>query len=162
MKYQYLSKKTKLTNYAVVPNKLFSLGIGSTAMILYAKLLNRANLSIANGRCDEHGRIYIFYRLEDLSRELGKCVSTIKANMNELVEAGLVEKKRVDNGRANMIYVKVPESSLMVGNMAVYGMENKPYQGVKTVCSSVGLSSPNNNKSNREIKTIYKHGEDTF
>lgn len=32
--------------------------------------------------------------------------------MNELVSAGLIEKRRADKGRANMIFVKVPESSV--------------------------------------------------
>lgn len=109
MAYQYLSKSTRLTNYSVIPNDLFALGLSSTATVLYSKLLNRANLSIANGRVDEHGRIYILYRQEDLAHELGKSVSAVKINLNELVEAGLVEKRRADKGRANMIYVKVPE-----------------------------------------------------
>ena len=109
MAYQYLSKSNRLTNYSVIPNDLFALGLSSTATVLYSKLLNRANLSIANGRVDEHGRIYILYRQEDLAHELRKSISAVKINFNELVEAGLVEKRRADKGRANMIYVKVPE-----------------------------------------------------
>ena len=97
MTYQYLSKSTKLTNYSVIPNDLFALGVSSTATVLYSKLLNRANLSIANGR----------------------------------VDAGLVEKKRAEKGRANIIYVKVPEGSLVgIGatdrKATVNGLQNKP------------------------------------
>ena len=96
MEYQYLAKSTRFTNYSVIPNDLFALGLSSTAIVLYSKLLNRANLSIANGRVDKHGRIYILYRQEDLAHELGKSISTVKPIMNELVEAGLVEKRRAD------------------------------------------------------------------
>ena len=80
----FLSKSTRLTNYSAIPNELFSLGLSSTATILYAKLINRANLSINNGLVDENGRIYILYRLEDLSTEIGRSISTIKENMGDI------------------------------------------------------------------------------
>lgn len=94
----FLSKNTKLTNYSVIPNDLHGIGLSSTALVLYAKLLNRSNLSISTGKVDEHGRVYVFYKLEDLAKEMGKSLTTIKANMKELVAAGLVEKKRIMKG----------------------------------------------------------------
>lgn len=166
MAYQYLSKSTRLTNYSVIPNDLFALGLSSTATVLYSKLLNRANLSIANGRVDKHGRIYVLYRQEDLAHELGKSVSAVKINLNELVEAGLVEKRRADKGRANMIYVKVPERSLVgigaTGRKAtVTRTENKPYKSSKTSPNRGGFQAPNNSNSNG-TNSIYIYGEDTF
>ena len=50
---RFLSKETRLTNYSTIPNELYGEGISSTAMIVYAKLLNRGNLSISNGRVDD-------------------------------------------------------------------------------------------------------------
>lgn len=158
----FLSKSTRLTNYSAIPNELFSLGLSSTATILYAKLINRANLSINNGLVDENGRIYILYRLEDLSTEIGRSISTIKENMNELVAAGLVEKRRADKGRVNMIFVKVPVSSIADGKPPIYGMESKPYIGVKSDGLRGGFPTTNNNKSNRDRKPNYIYGEDTF
>lgn len=158
----FLSKSTRLTNYSAIPNELFSLGLSSTATILYAKLINRANLSINNGRVDENGRIYILYRLEDLSLEIGRSISTIKENMNELVAAGLVEKRRADKGRANLIFVRVPVSSIADGKPPIYGTESKPYMSGKSDHSRVGFPTTNNNKSNRDIKPNYIYGEDTF
>ena len=167
MAYQYLSKSTRLTNYSVIPNDLFALGLSSTATVLYSKLLNRANLSIANGRVDEHGRIYILYRQEDLARELGKSISSVKINLNELVEAGLVEKRRADKGRANMIYVKVPEGSLVgIGatdrKSTVHGIENKPYKSSKSSSTRVSFQASNNSNNNGMNNNSYIYGEDTF
>lgn len=167
MAYQYLSKSTRLTNYSVIPNDLFALGLSSTATVLYSKLLNRANLSIANGRVDEHGRIYILYRQEDLAHELGKSVSAVKINLNELVEAGLVEKRRADKGRANIIYVKVPEGSLIgIGatdrKATVHGTENKPYKSSKTSSTRVSFQASNNSNNNGMNNNSYIYGEDTF
>lgn len=168
--FNYLSKSARLTNYSVIPNDLFSLGLSSTAIVLYAKMLNRANLSISNGIADEQGRIYIYYRLEDLAKELNRSVTAVKTNMKELVKAGLVEKRRADTGRANMIFIKIPETSLTGGKPTVYRAENKPYNSLKTGCARGGFSPANNNKNNInnnfknncEKKTDYIYGEDTF
>lgn len=156
----FLSKSTRLVNYAAIPNELFSLGLSSTAMILYAKLVNRSNLSINNGRIDEAGRIYVFYKLDDLATELGRSLSTIKENMNELVTAGLVEKRRADRGRANMIFVKVPVSSVADYKITVNEAKKKPYIGSKTSCLRADNSTTSNNTS--KSKHNYKYGEDTF
>lgn len=157
---QFLTRGTKLTNYSVIPNDLHGSGLSSTAIVLYAKLLNRSNLSITNGKVDEQGRVYINYRLEDLAKEMGRSLSAIKENMNELVLAGLVEKQRMTKGRANMIYVKVPETSI-VGKSPVVCTENRPYKGKKTVSSWGGKLATNNNNKQETI-TSYKYGEDTF
>ena len=157
---QFLTKGTKLTNYSVIPNDLHGGELSSTATILYSKLLNRSNLSITNGKLDEQGRVYINYKLEDLAEEMGKSLTTIKENMRELVDAGLIEKKRMTKGRANMIYVKVPSSSI-VGKSPVVCTENRLYKGKKTVSTWGGKLATNNNNKQETI-TSYKYGEDTF
>ena len=157
MKLEFLSKASRLTNYSTIPNELFSMKLSSTATILYAKLLNRANLSISNGKVDDQGRIYILYRQEDLARELGKSISTIKGNMNELVEAGLIEKRRADKGRANMIYVLVPGSSLTDQKVSLHESDNKPYKSQKAASSWVRNPAPNNSNNNRDNNLKYKY-----
>lgn len=174
MTYKYLSKSTRLANYSVIPNELFALRLSSTAMILYAKLLNRANLSINRGYLDELGRVFIAYKQEDLARELGKSISTIKTNMNELVIAGLVEKRRANKGRANIIFVLVPEGSAVTDGKnirditatgrksTVYGTDNHLNIGGISNPSRVEYPSPSNNSSNKNNGTNLIYGEDTF
>lgn len=157
---QFLTRGTKLTNYSVIPNDLHGGELSSTATILYSKLLNRSNLSITNGKVDEVGRIYINYKLEDLAEEMGKSLTTIKENMRDLVDAGVIEKKRMTRGRANMIYVKVPETSI-VGKSPIVGTENRPYKGKKTA-STLGGKLATNNNNKQDTITSYKYGEDTF
>lgn len=156
---KFLSKETRLTNYSTIPNELYGEGISSTAMVVYAKLLNRANLSISNGRVDEVGRVYVLYRISDLAKEIGRSTSTIKEKINELVEAGLIEKRRADTGRANLIFVKVPQSSLTDGKQAIYGTDNKPFNGGKTNHVTVGKAAPNNYKNKTNIITNYNFEE---
>ena len=104
-KYQYLMNGSRITNYSVIPNKVCEMNISSTAKVIYAKLLNRAQLSASNGFVDSLGRVYVIYTIEDLSKELGKCNSTIKDNLREITRVGLIEKKRSSKSRANMIFV---------------------------------------------------------
>lgn len=156
---KFLNKHTRLSNYSTIPNELYGSGISSTAMIVYAKLLNRANLSISNGRVDELGRVYVFYRIEDLATEIGRSTSTIKENINELVESGLIEKRRADKGRANLIFVKVPGSSLTDGKSTVYGSDNKPLNSGKSGYVTGGKSTTNNYKNKTNIITNYNFEE---
>lgn len=156
---RFLSKETRLTNYSTIPNELYGEGISSTAMVVYAKLLNRANLSISNRRVDEVDRVYVLYRISDLAQEIGRSTSTIKEKINELVEAGLIEKRRADTGRANLIFVKVPESSLTDGKSAIYGTDNKPYNSGKINHTTGGKVTPNNYKNKTNIITNYNFEE---
>lgn len=159
--YQYLINGTRLTNYSVIPNTVCEMNISSTAKVIYAKLLNRAQLSAGNGFVDGLGRAYVIYIIEDLAKELGKCNSTIKDNLRELTRVGLIEKKRSSKSRANMIFVKVPGASIVGQFSACNVIENKPYKGSKTVLTSGGKPTPsysNNNK--REIPNYeYREGD---
>lgn len=101
----------------------------------------------------------MLYKLEDLAQELGRSVSAIKSNMNELVSAGLIEKRRADKGRANMIFVKVPESSVTDTKLPLNGAENKPYYGSKIVDSRGGKVASNDYKNNTKIITNYDFEE---
>lgn len=100
---RFVDVKTKLTNYSVVPNDLYGIGISSTALVLYAKLLNRTNLSISNNRVDEFGRVYVLYKLEDLAQELGRSVYrsgkpliiTTNLHLSMLTNEQSLDKKRI-------------------------------------------------------------------
>jgi len=52
-------------------------------------------------------RIYIFYSIENLSEDLRKGQTVIKAALRKLTAAGLIETKR-NFGAPNTIYVKLP------------------------------------------------------
>ena len=157
--YQYLMNGARLTNYSVIPNTVCEMNISSTAKVIYAKLLNRAQLSASNGFVDGLGRAYVIYTIEDLSKELGKCNSTIKDNLRELTRVGLIEKKRSSKSRANMIFVKVPETSIAGQFTTCNGTENKPYMGLKTALTSGGKPTPSYSNSNKNEIPNYEYRE---
>ena len=102
-----------MTNYMPYPCFLLKSALSSSARELYALLLHRANLSRFNKWIDDHGRIFLIYTLEQLSRDLGKSKTTIKSALNELCARDLLDRKRHGKGLANYLYVKLPAENLM-------------------------------------------------
>lgn len=94
-----------------IPKVLFTDGrfgnISTDAKTLYGILLDRMNLSAANGWLDPAGRVYIIFTVEEIMTALScgnkKAVSLL-AELEQ--KAGLIERKRQGLGKPNLIYVK--------------------------------------------------------
>lgn len=76
------------------------------AVLAYGILLDRMGLSIKNGWHDENNRVYIRYKVEDLSEILGKSEDTVSAYLKELENIGLIERTRSGLGKGKITYVK--------------------------------------------------------
>ena len=79
------------------------------AKVLYGLMLDRMSLSIKNKWFDEQGRVYIIFTVQDVRDYLGCCRQTAINLLAELdcdKGIGLIEKKRLGFGKANIIYVK--------------------------------------------------------
>ncbi len=144
---------TKLLPYLPYPRFLLGADLTQTAKVLYAVLLDRANLSRANGWIDEGGNIYIVFPLNKMADLVDKGPSTVKNAMNELETAGLIERRRCGNGMPNRIYVKQPDSQeidrLMDKKLAVRGPENWPPDSQKVGPLTARKLAPNKiSKSN--------------
>ena len=61
---------TKLTSYYPLPRELLNMELPSTALVLYAVLLDRMTLSRKNGYADETGCVYVIYPIEKLAKTL--------------------------------------------------------------------------------------------
>ena len=104
---------TRLLPYLPFPRFLFGMDLTQTAKIIYAVLLDRANLSRANGWIDEDGNIFIVFPLGKIADIVDKGTSTVKGALNELETAGLIERQRCGSGIPNRIYVKQPDNQEM-------------------------------------------------
>ena len=106
----YMTSDTKLLPYLPYPRFLLGADLTQTAKVLYAVLLDRSNLSRANGWMDEDGNIFVVFPLNKLADMVDKGPSTVKNALNELEVAGLIDRRRCGNGMPNRIYVKQPDS----------------------------------------------------
>ena len=132
----YMKTDTKLLPYLPYPRFLLGADLTQTAKVLYAVLLDRSNLSRANGWMDEDGNIFVVFPLNKLADMVDKGPSTVKNALNELEVAGLIERRRCGNGMPNRIYVKQPDSQeidrLMDRKLATRQPESWPSDSQKT------------------------------
>ena len=84
------------------------MNLTQTARILYALLLDRSKISRNNGWKNEKGYIYVIYPIMDLAQVLVKSHMTIKKALNELEDAGLLERQKQGFSKPNLLYVRIP------------------------------------------------------
>lgn len=88
----------------------------------YGLLLDRMSLSIRNDWRDARGRVYIIYTTKGVSEDLGCCQDKACKLMAELERAGLIERRRLGQGKPSRIYVK--QLSSEVGKSEFKNTEN--------------------------------------
>ena len=109
----YYGMQAEAYSFYRIPKVLFSdpffKKVSCEAKVLYGLMLDRMSLSVKNKWFDDQGRVYINFTIEDACELLGCCRQTAVKLMAELDTQkgiGLIEKKRLGLGKANIIYVK--------------------------------------------------------
>ena len=115
LKTGYLYPDTVFLKYYQFPEFILNVPVSQTARILYMVLYDRARISQKNNWVDEFGRVYLFYPIAKLAARTGRKDTAVKRGLNELLKAGLLEKKRSGGcGRPNIMYVKEPSDNDLV------------------------------------------------
>ena len=136
---------------ALIKNKEYK-GISTDAKLLYGLLLDRMSLSIRNDWRDARGRVYIIYSTKSVSEDLGCCQEKACKLMSELERAGLIERRRLGQGKPSRIYVK--QFSSEVGKSEFKNTENTN----STICENRTLEVENSESNHTENKqTEYIH-----
>lgn len=83
-------------------------GLHKLAAILYGMMLSRLALSAKREEdfTDAEGRLYILYTIDQVQADLRCARATAVKLMRQLVEYGLLEKKRRGQGKPNLLFVK--------------------------------------------------------
>ena len=69
-------------------------------------LLDRVSLSKKNGWIDESGKVFVYFTIETVKRSMRCANSKACALMKELVDFGLIERRKRGLGKPAVIYVK--------------------------------------------------------
>ena len=151
---EYMTVKTIIPSYIPYPRFILKMDLSHTARLLYALLLDRSTLSQKNGWTDSEGRVYIVYPIAEIAEILDKGRTTIQDALNELANAGLMERKRTRFAAANHIYVKVPEVvqvsvPMTAGKPDTISPENRTYDSRKTGLMMSEKPAPNNYNINK-------------
>ena len=151
----YVGLDTGLPPYLPYPRFLLKMDISQTAKLLYALLLDRTTLSQRNGWQDNQGRTFIVYPIAEIAEMLDKGQTAIKAALNELDAAGLLERKRAGFSAANRLYVKLPplvriSDPMTVGKATLISAENRPTDGRKSdLINTLWKSRPTSSRHRR-------------
>jgi len=109
----YYGKEADTFSFYRVPKILFSeayfKGLSVEAKVLYGLMLDRMSLSMKNQWIDDEGKVYINFSVENIQEYMGCSKNKAVAILKELDSdggIGLVEKKRMGQGKPTIIYVK--------------------------------------------------------
>ena len=83
--------------------------VSTDAKLLYGLMLDRMSLSVKNGWLDNHGRVYIFFVVDEI-QELLQCghekAVKLLAELDSDRGIGLIERVKRGQGKPTIIYVK--------------------------------------------------------
>ena len=124
--------------YVKFDKNLLKTNLSARAMILYALMANRAELSAANGWVDANG-VYIYYTITAVMEEMRISRSQAIRLLHELETEGLIQRQRQDGNRNKPLKIYLPR-----------GVKNDTLRGVK---NDTLIKRDNNNKGTRSRKT---------
>ena len=112
MQYEYFyGAQAEQFSFYRIPKALFTepnfRELSTDAKVLYGILLDRMSLSLKNQWLDAQNKVYIIFTVEEIMDALNCANQKATRLMVELEkQAGLIERKRQELGRPNLIYVK--------------------------------------------------------
>lgn len=83
--------------------------LSTAAKLLYSMLLDRMSLSAQNSWCDDTGRVYIYYTVNEVCQDIGcgrNKAMRLLAELDTVKGIGLIERKKQGQGKPDKIFVK--------------------------------------------------------
>ncbi len=138
-------------------------GLSNDAKTLYALMLDRMSLSLANDWLDEDGKVYINYSLEDIMNTLNcgktKAVALLK-ELDSESGIGLIEKKNMGIAKASVFYVMnfICEDEAVEENVSSdSGEERTRTVSVEEDSINVDNYAPRVQKTNSEDTLVFEN-----
>lgn len=146
-----------MSTFVKLPMFLFTdsrfVRMSNDAKILYAFMLNRAELSQRNGWVDAENRVYIFYTLADAMALLNRSRPKCCAVFSELETAGLIHRQQQGVNRAAVIYVE------NVNDRSETFTEQQNVESVESVETLAVENVENLNQQCSAVKNFYYRGK---
>ena len=141
----------ELFSFFRIPKALFQeqrfQDLSTDAKTLYGILLDRMSLSVRNEWFDKKGRVFIIFTIEDVKRTLRCADNKATRLLRELEGFGLIERKRREQGKPCLVYVKNFSSESSKEN--VKNRDNDDSCGSKIACQDPVKSRGIKKKENK-------------
>ena len=108
MKTDYITRESPIPPYLAYPRFLLGVNLRLIAREVYMILLDMA-YSGTDVRIDRHGRRYLTFRNKTIAEIIDRTPSTVAQSLQELEDAGLIEKKLISRSAPYHVYVKLPD-----------------------------------------------------
>ena len=148
--------ETELTGYMPIPRPVISMGLPSTAVLIYGALLDRATLSRKNNYADVSGHVYVIFPVERLAETLQISDTAVKRHLRELESVGLIRRSRQKRHCPSHIHLNLPTESIQGTGEGTYC----PEKGAKKSFTRAQKVPANNRKEQLENSNYYQHRED--
>ena len=129
--------------YIKFDKELLKTGLSPRAMILYALISNRINISEQNGWKDSFGGVYCYYTMEAIAKEM--CIEKRQARrlIAELEAAKLILRQRQDGNRTKPFKIYIAPIKNEVSKMT-------PHEGSKMSSHEGSKMSPKSEEYNNK------------
>lgn len=163
----YYGNQADQFNFIKIPKTMITdpmfENLSVNAKLLYGVLLDRMNLSMKNRWFDDENRVYIIYQVAEIMEDFNFSKKTAVKYLNELVEFGLVEKKRRGLGLPSLLYVKsfIIERDYSGDKEDIETSQDNcgDSRGVNITLQEVTDDTPLNNKTNSSNTNINNTNE---
>ncbi len=158
----YYGNEAEQFNFYRIPKVLFTderfAKISVEAKVLYGLMLDRMCLSVKNGWIDEENRVYIYFKLEEVTECLNigkdKCLKLF-SELDVKSGIGLIHRKKQGLGKPAMIYVMNFTSNMTeVQTSDMSGKDNRVYADTKTEECSNNADLDTSEVKRSEIPTL--------
>ena len=101
-------------------------GLGNDAKVLYALMLDRANISKVNGYIEKDGAIRLYFTVEQAQEKLHRSRQSVTRIFQQLEKSGLICRKKQGLGRPAVITLNYPANAKLITKKeaALYVEEN--------------------------------------
>ena len=132
--------------------------ISNGSKMMYSILRDRQDLSIKNEWLDYEGYIFFYFDCRKLSEYMNISTSTINKYKKEIASVGLLEQERQGQGRANRMYILMPETvanSKCSDNDYTRYTENATLEVLKSLHSDTKVSDTEKKDTERLQRTKF-------
>ena len=125
--------------YYKLPAAILSAGLSPRAILLYAILADRSELSEKGTAFKDKEGTYIIFRIEEICTTLGVGERTAKYMLAELEDSGIIKRRKQGHGKPQKIYVQDIE------NMRKNATQKTAPQEVQKTARLINNNTDNNN-----------------
>ena len=130
------------------------------AALVFGYIMNVARLSEKNRDFYEQDKLFIQVSRENICSKTGLSMSTVKRSVDELIDKGMIEERRIGQGKNNRIYPIAFCDEIRSSGSGESSIQGSSDTGVLEASDDRNLTPENGSQGSAETGTLYKEREE--